>query len=95
MITRWENCSKAPGQAKLICLAGAFLTGCAAGVATKSIIECANGREYEGRESGAGGFYVGDSVLSELSRDSGCNDNETDLGGVCVGKDITGEGFGF
>ena len=48
MIARWETCSKAPGQAKLVCLSGAFLTGCAAGVATKSVTECANGREYEG-----------------------------------------------
>ena len=48
MIARWETCSKAPGQAKLVCLSGAFLTGCAGGVAAKSVTECANGREYEG-----------------------------------------------
>jgi hypothetical protein len=46
MMARWENCSKLPGQAKLVCLGGAFLTGCAAGVATKSITECARGEEY-------------------------------------------------
>ena len=97
MVASWKTCSKAPGGyiLKLGCFGEAFLTGCAVTLTARSVTECASGREYEGGESEAGGFYVRDSVLSEISRDSGCNNNETDLGGVCVSTDITGEGFGY
>ena len=78
--------------AKYVCIAQKSLMGCTAGTAVLATSKALGSNDSD---SGAGGFYVRDSVLSELSRDGGCNDNETDLGGVCVSTDITGEGFGY
>lgn len=76
----WTHCSSAGDmKAQLVCRGGAFITGCATGVATLATTQCVSGSEYEGRESG--GWDVDATPLSGVTHSTDIDwDHWGDLG---------------
>lgn len=71
VVATWQNCSGSGNiKSQLVCSGGAFLTGCAAAVATIGTIQCVGGQEYKDSDSGFGFSVTGGTEIKGTTIDN-------------------------